>query len=138
MTTATPVAATSRYLLLLAVLGWLVAGLVGAYAFVDHDGRQDIDLTGYLQDRYLPGARIATDELCDADFRCIQALDSETLTMRRFESATEAAAAASMLGGDVRLSGWIVVAFKEGGLTDDERSEFMAAQYCDHVGAGSC
>ena len=104
----------------------------------DRDARPDLDLTAYLDDSYAPGARIATDELCDADFPCIQALDSDTLTMRRFETAPEAAAAASMLGGDVRLSGWIVVTFTDGGLSADERAEFMAAQYCDHVGAGSC
>jgi hypothetical protein len=39
---------------------------------------------------------------------------------------------------DVRLSGWIVVQFKPGGLPDEQRNEFMAAQYRDHVGYDPC
>lgn len=124
----------------LALSGWLVALLIGGYMLLHHDGRSAIDLRGYVENPspYAPGARIATDELCDADRPCIHAVDSDTLTMRRFESAEQAAAAASTLGGDVRLSGWIVVNFEPGRLSEEERGEFMAAQYCDHVGYDPC
>jgi hypothetical protein len=81
---------------------------------------------------------LATKELCTRDWPCIQALDSDTLTMRRFEEADQAAAAGPALGGDVRLSGWIVVQFKDGGLSQAERNAFMSAQYCDHVGYDPC
>jgi hypothetical protein len=128
----------SVVLVAVAVSGWLVALVLGASFFVSYDGRQDIDLAGYLQDPYLPGARLATDEVCDDEFPCVQALEAETATMARFDDQQEAAAWASTLGGDVRLAGWIVVRFEDGRLLEEQRSEFMAAFYCTHVGAGPC
>ena len=120
-------------------------GLVGSLWFLflwlsSYDGRKGIDPRSYV-DRpspSMPGARMATEELCDQALPCIQAVDSDTLTMRRFETGWEASAAAAALGGDTRLAGWIVVDFKDPGLDQDQRAEFASVLYCQHVGAGSC
>jgi hypothetical protein len=101
--------------------GWLLS----------YDGRQDIDLVSYAQPfQLMPGARMATEDLCSDTVPCIEAVDSDTLTMPRFESAEQVSAVAAMLGGGVRLAGWIVVEFKPGGLSEDEKRNFAAALYC--------
>jgi hypothetical protein len=118
----------------------LVCTFIAFYVwFWSYDGRQDIDLLGYVEnpDPYMPGAHLATEELCGSELPCIQAVDSDTLTMLRFETQQEAAAAASTFH-DARLAGWIVVTFKPGGLSEAERSDFTATLYCVHVRNSPC
>jgi hypothetical protein len=86
----------------------------------------------------MPGAQIATAGRCSVTVPCIQAVESDTMILRRFESAEQASATAAMLGGDVRLAGWILVEFKPGALSDDEKSEFLSSLYCLHVGPDPC
>jgi hypothetical protein len=122
------------------IVGVLV-GLFGLWRWLsDYDGRKAIDLATFVDppDTYLPGARMATSSLCSDTVPCIQAVDSDTMTLRRFESAEQASATAAMLGGDVRLAGWILVEFKPGALSDEKKSEFLSSLYCLHVGPDPC
>ena len=82
----------------------------------------------------MPGARWATDELCDAERPCIQAVESDTLTMYRFEDREDAVAASREFAGEAYLSGWIVVRFEPGGLTAAERRE--CAGYLECINGG--
>ncbi|MGX5653762.1 hypothetical protein ACWKWC_03215 [Geodermatophilus nigrescens] len=129
-------------------LAFLCVGIVGvligifglAKWFLSYDGRSAIDLSSFVQDPgpSMPGAAMATADLCTTTLACIQGVDSTTLTLRRFDSAQQASAAAATLGGDVRFAGWIVVEFKPGALAEDNRSNFMSALYCLHVGPDPC
>jgi hypothetical protein len=134
------------------VVKWfvLVAGVVGAAVgalamYVGSDdfrygGREHIDLGGWVgaEDAWtqsmMPGARWATDELCGADRPCRQAVQSDTLTMYRFAEREDAVAAARDFAGEAYLSGWIVIRFELGKLTQAERAEFAAALDCINVG----
>ena len=130
---------------------WVVAGVVlgaalgalVAYAAsgeLAYGGRKHIDLESYVEDQssydrsVMPGARWATDELCDAERPCIQAVESDTLTMYRFEDREDAVAASREFAGEAYLSGWIVVRFEPGGLTAAERREFAGSLDCINVG----
>jgi hypothetical protein len=121
----------------LAAVGVLIAL---ALRFVIHDGRQDIDLRDWVGDdgswaqRMMPGARMATDELCDEALPCVQAVTAETLTMYRFTTEDEAATAAREFGGDAYLSHWIVVRFEADRLTPAQRREFGRSLDCVDVG----
>ena len=129
-----------RWCLLVGSLGlvgtlWILSLWLSSY-----DGPEGIDLRSYV-DRpspSMPGARMATEELCDHALPCIQAVDSDMLTMRRFGTGWEVSAAAAALGGDTRLAGWIVVDVKDPGFDQDPRAEFASVLYRQHVGAGSC
>lgn len=125
-----------------AVLGATVGALV-VYARSDaflYGGRQYIDLDPYVEEgdtwtrSVMPGARWATDEVCDAELPCIQAAQSDTLTMYRFEDREDAVAASRMFAGEAYLSGWIVVRFEAGGLSAAERREFASYLDCINVG----
>lgn len=118
-------------------------GALAVYVSTDdfrYGGRQDIDLEAWVgaEDAWtqsmVPGARRATDELCDADLPCIQAVRSDTLTMYRFADREDAVAAARGFAGEAHLSGWIVVRFEPGALTAAERREFAAGLDCVDVG----
>ena len=116
-----------------AVAAGVVVGvaLVAVVVFLaTSDGRRLIDLGAWVgaqdpwQQSMVPNARWATDELCDADLPCTQAVQSDTLTMYRFLDRDDAVAAARRFAGEAHLSGWIVVRFEPGRLTAAERSEF--------------
>ena len=116
-----------------AVAAGVVVGvaLVAVVVFLaTFDGRRLIDLGAWVgaQDPWrqsvVPNARWATDELCDADLPCTQAVQSDTLTMYRFLDRDDAVAAARRFAGEAYLSGWIVVRFEPGRLTAAQRSEF--------------
>jgi hypothetical protein len=118
----------------------LIAVAVAAYLwFWTYDGRQDIDLRRFVENDspFMPGAHLATEELCGPELPCSQAVDSDTLTMFRFDSQDQASATASTFR-DARLAGWIVVTFKENGLDEEERGDFMGALYCTHVASDPC
>ncbi len=122
------------------VLGILV-GLASLYwTLINYDGRQNIDLESLVDPPglSLPGGRIATEDLCSELLPCIQAVDSDTMALRRFNSAQEASAGAAALGGDVRVAGWILVEFKDGALSDAGKSAFMSTLYCINVGPDPC
>ncbi len=127
-------------LLAVAMVGVLFSLFGLSKWLLDYDGRQAIDLVGYVESpsRYMPEAEMATEDLCSDMVPCVQAVDSDSLTMRRFESAPQASAIAAMLGGDVRVAGWVLVAFKPGALTDEEKEDFISALYCTHVPHDPC
>ncbi len=112
---------------------------VGTEDFV-YGGREDIDLEAWVAandawtQSMMPGARRATEELCDTDLPWVQAVLSDTLTMYRFVDREDAVAAARSFAGEAHLSGWIVVRFKPGGLTAAQRQEFAASLDCVNVG----
>jgi hypothetical protein len=119
----------------------LLVGLVSlGSTLINHDGRQDIDLQTFVDSSglHLTSGRMATEELCSDMLPCIQAVDSDTMTLRRFESAHEASAGAAALGGNIRLAGWILVEFKAGALSEAEKSDFLSTLYCVHVGPDPC
>lgn len=122
------------------ILGVLMGLVCLGSSLISYDGRQDIGLESFVEppDSSLPGGRIATEDLCSEILPCIQAVDSDTMTLRRFDSAQQASAGAAALGGDVRVAGWILVEFKPGALSDAEKSEFMATLYCVNVGPDPC
>ncbi len=108
-----------------------------------YDGRQDIDLDRWAErqaDGYglelMPDPRWATDELCDDDLPCIQAVTSDTLTMYRFARREHAVAAAESFGDDGYLTGWIAVRYEPGGLTEDERTDFEYGISCINTWVG--
>jgi hypothetical protein len=119
----------------------VLVALLFVYLVAGYDGRQDIDLRGFLGDtawerQMLPGAHLATEEICDDDLPCIQAVEAETLTMLRFARQEQAAAAAERYGDQAYLNGWIVVRFAPGALTADQRREFQGVLACTHVMVG--
>ncbi len=105
-----------------------------------YGGRKHIDLDSWVDaddswtESMMPGARWATDDLCEPDLPCMQAVRSDTLTMYRFEDREDAVAASRAFAGEAYLSGWIVVRFEPGGLTGAERREFAATLDCINVG----
>ena len=126
-----------------AVAAGVVVGvaLVAVVVFLaTFDGRRLIDLGAWVgaQDPWrqsmVPNARWATDELCDADLPCTQAVQSDTLTMYRFADRDDSVRAARYFAGESYLSGWIVVRFEPGALTAEQRREFAAGLDCLHVG----
>jgi hypothetical protein len=123
-----------------AILGLLVGLASLGWTLVNYDGRQDIDLDSFVESSELglPGGRIATEDLCTEILPCVQAVDSDAMTLRRFDSAQEASAGAAALGGDVRVAGWILVEFTAGELSEAEKSDFMATLYCINVGPDPC
>lgn len=114
-----------------AVLGVVLGAalLVAAGIGLTYDGRRDVDLVRWVgtEDAWtqsrMPGARIATDELCGAELPCVQALTSETLTMYRFADRDQARAAASSFGPDGHVTGWIAVRYVPGALSPAERAD---------------
>jgi hypothetical protein len=84
----------------------------------------------------MPGARWATDELCTRDFPCIQAVESATLTMYRFEDRDRAVAAAEAFGENGYLTGWIAVRYEPGALTEWERYDFEYGISCINTWVG--
>ncbi len=125
-----------------AVIGAAVGALavyVGTDDFV-YGGREDIDLDAWVAaddawtQSMMPGARRATEELCDTDLPCIQAVQSDTLALYRFADREDAVAAARSFAGEAHLSGWIVVRYEPGGLTAAQRQEFAASLDCINVG----
>ena len=122
------------------VLGILVGLASLGWTLVNYDGRQNIDLETFVDSPHLgiPGSQIATEDLCSEVLPCVQAVDSDTMALRRFDSAQEASAGAAALGGDVRVAGWILVEFKDGALSDAGKSAFMSTLYCINVGPDPC
>ena len=66
----------------------VVAAVIAAVVFLaTYEARRDIDLGRWMgagdpwTRTMVPNARWATDELCDADLPCRQAVRSDTLTM---------------------------------------------------------
>ena len=120
-----------------------VSGALVVYLGSDdfrYGGREDIDLGGWVQpgdpwtESMMPGTQWATDQLCGPELPCIQAVESDTLTMYRFAEREDAVAAARSFAGEAYLSGWIVVRFEPDGLTAAERREFAGSLDCIHVG----
>ncbi len=105
-----------------------------------YGGRRHVDLGGWVDaadpwTRSLaPGARWATDELCDAGRPCTQAVEADTMTLYRFADRGDAVAAARDLAGEAYLSGWVVVRFDPGELTRAQRREVALALDCTNVG----
>ena len=128
----------------LAVAIGIPLGLVAvlAYLFVFYDGRQEIDLAGWVgpQSAYdremMPNPRWATDELCGDELPCIQAVTSDTLTMYRFARREHAIEAAESFGDDGYLTGWIAVRYEPGGLTESQRSGFQNGIACINTWVG--
>jgi hypothetical protein len=121
------------------------AALGGSAVYVGSDefrygGREHVDLGRWVQtgdpwtESLMPGARWATDQLCTWEVPCMQAVQSDTLTMYRFADREDAAAAARDWAGEAYLSGWIVVRFAPGGLTAAERRDLAAGLDCINVG----
>lgn len=120
-----------------------MSGALAVYVVSDdfrYGGREDIDLGRWVQpgdpwtDSMMPGARLATDQLCTSELPCIQAVESDTLTMYRFDEREDAVAAARSFAGEAYQSGWIVVRFEPDGLTAAERREFAGSLDCINVG----
>ena len=119
----------------------LLAAAVAAWhvLIASHDGRQDIDLRRWVEaedpwtQAVVPGARWATDELCDDEMPCIQAITSETLTMYRFDKRDDAVAAAESFGEDGHLTGWIAVRYEPGRLTVAQRNDFEYGIGCINI-----
>ena len=117
-----------------AVLTALSASYV--WGFVLADGRQSIDLRGWLEpqsayDReMMPNPRLATGELCGDPLPCIQAVTSDTLTMYRFVDRDDAETYAEALGDEGYLTGWIVVRYEPAGLTAEQRTDFEYGISC--------
>jgi len=93
------------------------------------DGRESIDLTGFIQpdhgaSAFLPGGHDATATIC-GDGSCVQAVDSDTALLRKFATQAEAEEAAAALGDRGRLSGWIVVELKPDGLSPTDQAQLM-------------
>lgn len=113
-----------------------------AYLFLLHDGRQSIDLERWVgpQSAYdremMPNPRWATDELCDRDLPCIQAVTSDTLTLYRFARREHAVEAAESFGDDGYLTGWIAVRYEPGGLTESQRYDFEYGISCINTWVG--
>jgi hypothetical protein len=113
-----------------------------AYLFLFYDGRQDIDLEGWVDpqsafDReMMPNSRWATAELCGDELPCIQAVTSDTLTMYRFARREHAVDAAESFGDDGYLTGWIAVRYEPGGLTPLQRTEFEYSISCINTWVG--
>lgn len=116
-----------------AAIAWLV---------MFHDARKNIDLAEWAepQDSWtrsmMPGAHWATDELCTRDFPCIQAVESETLTMYRFEDREMAVAVAEAFGENGYLTGWIAVRYQPGALTEAQRTDFEYGISCINTWVG--
>jgi hypothetical protein len=115
--------------------------VVGGFALfvLNYDGRQDIELQRFVGDTawMMPNARMATDELCDEGLPCVQAVESDTLTMLKFRTKEEAAAVAAAAPGDSHLSGWIVVRYRAAELSEGQREEFEGFLDCHYVGIGA-
>ena len=125
-------------LIVFALIGWTL-GLTASCVAVDYyDGRKAIDLSRWLDDPQLPNERMATEDLCNDRIPCIQALESETVNLYRFEDGKQAAAAAVELGPDSRVAGWIVAEFEPAGMSPREQSSFLTGLYCTYNSAGSC
>ena len=125
----------SRWLLSVA-MGLPVAA-VGALtlAVASYDGRGDLllaDVAGADQwnRELVPDAREATEELCDEELPCVEALTSRTLTMYRFAERHQAAAAAESFGEHGYLTGWIAVRYEPEGLTPAQRRDFERGIGC--------
>ncbi len=117
-------------------------GALAVYVGTDdfrYGGRQHIDLDAWVAaddawtQSMMPGARRATDELCDAELPCTQAVQSDTLMMYRFADREDAVATTRSLAGEAHLSGWIVIRFEPGGLTAAQRREFVSSLDCINV-----
>jgi hypothetical protein len=126
-------------------VGLLLVGalvLLAIWAFMLHDPREDIDLAGWVgsgdswHESMMPSSRWATDELCDAELPCIQAVTSETLTMYRFEERSDAVTAAESFGADGYLTGWIAVRYEPGALSESERYNFEYSISCINTFVG--
>lgn len=124
----------------------LVAFVVPALAVVlllvlavGYDGRKHLDLASWAEPRdtwtaeLMPGADWATDDLCDEELPCIQAVESDTVTMYRFAERSEAVAMADRLGDGAYLTGWIVLHFVPGGLTSAERYDLEYSVGCNNT-----
>lgn len=117
----------------------LGAGLVEGYHWLEDDGsRRHVDLGRYVDTgdgpAALPGGRWVTDEVCDDEVPCIQAVRSEALTLYRFADRDDAVDLARSFAGDAHVSGWIVVRFEPGVLSPAERVAFASDLDCVNVG----
>ena len=119
-----------------------VVGALAVYLTSDgflYGGREHIDLESWIEaedawtQAMAPGAQWATEDLCDADRPCTQAVTSETLTLYRFADRGDAVAAARDFAGEGYLSGWIVIRFEPGMLSQAERWEVAHSLDCTNV-----
>ena len=120
-----PIAVTGVALLASALIG-------GAVHLATDDPRRDLDLMELAASRagegpVLPGGREATSSLCGSSDPCIQAVESDSVTLRRYEHRDEAQVAAARLGGSGHLSGWIVAEYAPEDLSEHERAVLQVA-----------
>lgn len=68
----------------------------------------------------------------------MQAIDSDTVTLMEFPSRVVAAAVAERYGDDAHLTAWMVIRYKDDGLTATQRTELEYWIDCTNtwVGAG--
>ena len=131
-----------RWILAIGIGIPLGAAALLMYLFLFHDGRQGIDLAPWVapQSAYdsemMPNPRWASDELCDEDLPCIQAVTSDTLTLYRFARREHAVDAAERFGHDGYLTGWIAVRYEPDGLTAAQRTEFEYGISCLNTWVG--
>ena len=113
------------------LMAMVLAGLGAAFfLIVTTDTRRYLDLEDQLDPSggalsYIPGARMATEEICDPDNPCTQAVVSDTATILKYGTQQEAAGAAARWGTDGYHSYWIAVRFEPGGLSEEERRQFV-------------
>ncbi|MGY1650735.1 hypothetical protein [Geodermatophilus sp. SYSU D01119] len=115
----------------------LTAGVLGseAWRWLDENAsRRHVDLSSFVDGPALPGGRWATDELCDDEVPCFQAVRSDDLSLYHFADRDDALAFGRSLAGDAYVSGWIVVRFEPGALAAGERVAFASGLDCIDVG----
>ena len=130
----------TRWILTLA-LGLPLVAVLGVVLLVTRDARRDLVLSDVVggdawSRSLMPEMRWATDEVCDVELPCVEAVTSETLTMYRFEDRDDAVAAAERFGDDGYLTGWIAVRYESGGLSESQRYEFEYGISCINTWVG--
>ncbi len=74
---------------------------------------------------YLPGAVELTRGLCYYDRPCVEAIDSESVSILRFKTEKQATTAVEAFGSDGHRTGVLAVYFKPGGLSEEQRDRFV-------------
>ena len=111
----------------------LVSALIGGVVHLTaEDPRRDLDLVELIASSagagpVLPGGHEATSALCGSSDPCIQAVQSDSTTLRRYEHRDEAQVAAARLGRFGHLSGWLVAEYAPGDLSEHAREVLQVA-----------
>ena len=111
----------------------LVSALIGGVVHLTgEDPRRDLDLVELIASSaragpVLPGGHEATSASCGSSDPCIHAVQSDSITLRRYEHQDEAQVAAARLGGSGHLSGWIVAEYAPGDLSEHARGVLQVA-----------